>query len=157
MNKLTLIKLLVLSLLAQYSLSCSCANISLEDAVANTDKIFLARALSGAPINSTQNRFLFYVYKSYKGAVYQQQYVRSNKVSAICGRSFTVGKLYVVFANIFEGTLVTTLCDKTQIATSEFIQQIKDILAAEDNAIAVKGGKTSGKTGAKGTVVASKN
>jgi hypothetical protein len=102
--------------------ACSCIPASDEEQFQRADVVFTGRAVerhdpnegdpyqgSGDPIHWT-----FDVESVQKGKASKRQVVSSARDGATCGRTFTIGRRYQVFATAENGELATSLCDGTR-------------------------------------------
>jgi hypothetical protein len=129
MKQQTLLKLFVLALLIQSSLSCSCAFGTLEESIKSVRNVFLGKVIKIIRASQLRRNVTFKVMQQLKGKVKPQQIVGTALGSASCGFNFTLGKQYVVFAYLANGRLETNICTKTQLANNLIVKQIKDSIS----------------------------
>ncbi len=109
------------------ALACSCAHygVPLCQIFWNADAVFVGQVLTIETItipmeagNSTiqvQRRVMrFKVSKTYRGNVGAETLVQTGIGGGDCGYRFETGRNYVVFGNVFDGTIHTGICNQTQ-------------------------------------------
>lgn len=105
------------------ALACSCAE-SPRDAVAlrRTDAVFSGRVVdtAGPIFSGGSNGYAIVVETTYKGRVYETQWVFSEPQEASCGIELTLGKRYLVFAHGEDAKqLFTSSCSNTHVLNEE--------------------------------------
>ena len=140
--------LLLLGLLAFPAevFSCSCAppredvETDIKVSVGRADVVFLGKAekvvrvatpkeiIKKEGYNPEIDETTFEVLKSWKGVSSNRIVSRISIVCCLCGYQFEAGKTYLVYASMEDdGTISTSICNRTQPLTSEEINQSIDI------------------------------
>ena len=117
-------KIILLSLLISYTLSCSCVISTIQENFNAADRVFEGRVLN-KQCGALWCNVTLKATRSFKGSVHLITRVKTAKDSAMCGFNFTVGKLTVVFADRNEnGMLETNMCRGTQLSNAALITQL---------------------------------
>jgi hypothetical protein len=100
--------------------ACSCVGApSPQEAADAATAVFEGKVLGMTEDKPEGSYFPYHVYefevaRHWKGQELERQKVRTMSNSAACGRSFTVGETYLVYARESEGQLSDNLCSRTR-------------------------------------------
>jgi hypothetical protein len=101
--------------------ACSCREMTPQQAFDNADVVFVGTAVAAVapigddPFDPLLVRFVVEEVRKDAGSLDRELVVETQRDSAICGASFEVGTRYVVYANLKDGGLSSSLCSGNEV------------------------------------------